>query len=58
MDSMLLCVFKDNPARRFYESLGGRFIEERQFELGGVTIDEVLYGWPDVRLLANKAATS
>jgi hypothetical protein len=44
-------VFADNPARRFYEALGGQLIKSSQFELGGTTIDEVAYGWLDIRTL-------
>jgi ribosomal protein S18 acetylase RimI-like enzyme len=55
MSSMLLWVLKDNePSRRFYESLGGRFIKEQQFELGGATLTEVGYGWPDITVLLHK----
>jgi len=50
-DSMLLWVFADNPARRFYEALGGQLMKTSQFELSGATIDEVAYGWPNIRTL-------
>ncbi len=48
MPSMLLWVFADNPARRFYEALGGQLVAQQTFELGGATLDEVASGWPDV----------
>ena len=52
MDSMLLWVLSENaPARRFYERMGGQFIEQRQFELGGAILDEAGYGWPDTTQL-------
>ncbi|GAC1347915.1 MAG: GNAT family N-acetyltransferase [Ktedonobacteraceae bacterium] len=50
-DSMLLWVFTDNLARRFYEALGGQLIKSSQFELNGTNIDEVAYGWLDIRTL-------
>lgn len=50
-DSMLLWVFAENPARRFYEALGGQLVKTSQFELSGATIDEVAYGWLDIRML-------
>ena len=50
-DSMLLWVFADNPARRFYEAMGGQLVKTNQFELSGVTIEEVAYGWLDIRTL-------
>lgn len=49
--SMFLWVLKDNPARRFYEALGGRRIREQPITIGGVALEEVVYGWKDVRIL-------
>lgn len=51
LDSMYLWVFAENPARRFYEALGGQLVKTSQFELSGATIDEVAYGWPNIRML-------
>ena len=51
LDSMILWVFAVNPARRFYEALGGQLVKTNQFEISGVTIDEVAYAWPDIRTL-------
>lgn len=51
-DNMLLWVFTENaPARRFYESIGGQFVRTHRFEISGVSIEEVAYGWPDIRSL-------
>ncbi len=51
--NMLLWVLKDNaPSRRFYESMGGQFVDEKEFELGGATLSEVGYGWDDINMLA------
>lgn len=52
MRSMLLWVFAQNhPSRRFYESLGGKYLKNAQFEIGGVALEEVAYGWEDVSVL-------
>ena len=51
IDSMILWVFAGNPARRFYEALGGQLVKSNQFEVSGATIDEVAYAWPDIRTL-------
>jgi L-amino acid N-acyltransferase YncA len=51
MRSMLVWVLSTNPARSFYEALGGRYLGEQQFEMGGATMTEVAYGWPDIRVL-------
>lgn len=34
-----------NPARAFYEKLGGAFQDERRVEIKGQTLHEVSYGW-------------
>jgi ribosomal protein S18 acetylase RimI-like enzyme len=53
--SMFLWVLKDNaPSRAFYESLGGHLLKEQQFELGGATLTEVSYGWPDTNSLLTR----
>jgi GNAT superfamily N-acetyltransferase len=51
LDSMILWVFAVNPARRFYEALGGQLVKMNQFEISGVIIDEVAYAWPDIRIM-------
>lgn len=49
--SMLVWVLADNPARRFYESLGGQYLREKPFTLGETSLIEVAYGWRDIRPL-------
>lgn len=46
--SMLVWVFRDNPARRFYETLGGRVVGTRMRTIRGLAVEEVAYGWTDV----------
>jgi ribosomal protein S18 acetylase RimI-like enzyme len=49
---MMLWVFEKNAsARRFYESIGGQFLKTNWFEINGVPLEEVAYGWPDLRVL-------
>ena len=44
--SMLIWVLRDNqPARRFYEVLGGKAVRERSIVIGGATLPEVAYGY-------------
>ena len=45
------CLAADEPARRFYEALGGRLIGEREFDEEGVMLPEVVYGWADTQAL-------
>ena len=52
MHSMIVWVLADNaPARRFYEALGGKQIGSKPVEMGGVTLEEVAYGWEDTSSL-------
>ncbi|MFB5192157.1 GNAT family N-acetyltransferase [Alicyclobacillus fastidiosus] len=42
---MLIWVLTDNPACRFYESMGGQIVDEKSSEIGAQTLSEVAYGW-------------
>jgi GNAT superfamily N-acetyltransferase len=50
-DSMIVWALAENPYRRFYEKLGGAECARKTVERGGKTLEEVAYGWPDVRAL-------
>jgi ribosomal protein S18 acetylase RimI-like enzyme len=46
LEDMVIWVLKDNePARHFYERLGGVYVREQPITLGSVTLQEVSYGW-------------
>jgi L-amino acid N-acyltransferase YncA len=47
MPSMIVWVLAANPARHFYEALGGGSAGRRQLQLGGLWLDAVAYGWTD-----------
>ena len=50
--SLLIWVLKENePARRFYEALGGINVAEKDVEIGGASLTEVAYGWADIQSL-------
>jgi GNAT superfamily N-acetyltransferase len=49
--SMLVWVLAPNPARGFYETLGGAFVRARDIEIGGAEFEEAGYGWLDIRQL-------
>ena len=49
--AMAVWALGRNPARRFYEALGGRFIAEQQIERGGESYVEIAYGWRDLTQL-------
>ncbi len=44
---MLVWVLATNPARRFYEHLGGEPAGENFSEIGGSRLKELAYGWRD-----------
>lgn len=46
--SGLLWVLADNPARFFYQSVGGKLIGRRDELIWGVSVEELAYGWPDL----------
>lgn len=41
-------VLHDNPARYFYERMGGRFVASRRERLWGADVAQVAYGWDDL----------
>ena len=46
LDDMIIWVLRDNqPARSFYERLGGVYIRGQPITIGPVTLEEVSYGW-------------
>lgn len=54
MPSMLVWVLSTNPARGFYEALGGQFLGEKAVLVGSGIYQEVSYGWKDVAELVRK----
>lgn len=51
---MMLWVLDTNPARGFYEHMGGFLAGEQPIEIGGVMYREVAYGWEDLAALVGK----
>jgi ribosomal protein S18 acetylase RimI-like enzyme len=51
--SLMLWVLEQNPARSFYERLGGQRFDERPWRIEELGLDttEVAYGWPDITTL-------
>ena len=46
--AMVIWVLADNPARGFYERLGGSAAGLRTIRVGGVLVDEAAYIWRDL----------
>ncbi len=45
---MIIAALAGNPARKFYEHLGGKHIGQRWIELGDSKYLEIEYGWKDL----------
>ncbi len=58
LDSMLIWVYTDNPARRFYESLGGQLVGRQSYEEGGVMLEQVSYGFQPLTGLKHHSSTN
>ncbi len=48
--SALVWVLANNPARFFYEAMGGKPIAERQTPFAGTSLAERAYSWPDINV--------
>jgi len=57
IQSMLAWVLADNPARRFYESLGGQKVREREIERSSTKLLEIAYDWKDTSHLRQTRRT-
>ncbi len=55
---LLVWVLASNPARQFYAAIGGQEIGTKQEQLDGAVLDEVGYGWSDVRPLLGDTSTA
>jgi len=48
--SMVVWVLAQNPAVHFYKRLGAIEISARNVNIGGVLLDDLVLGWPDLDL--------
>ncbi len=51
LESMLVWVLADNSACDFYKALYGEPIYTKQIKRGDRTLNEIAYGWKDIRVL-------
>ena len=49
--SLIVWVLVGNPARFFYEALGGKRVAHRHGTMGGAPIEEIGFAWEDARSL-------
>jgi ribosomal protein S18 acetylase RimI-like enzyme len=56
--SALVWVVRANPARFFYERLGGTQVMHKPIPLGGSQVEAVAYGWRDLAAVLGRHARS
>jgi GNAT superfamily N-acetyltransferase len=49
--SLLIWVLAANPSRKFYEALDGKYLREKEIEIGDQRLVEVAFGWKDTRTI-------
>jgi L-amino acid N-acyltransferase YncA len=54
--NMMVWVLRDNPACGFYVRMGGVQVAEQMIEIGGVSLPEIAFGWPDIGVLCTDGA--
>jgi GNAT superfamily N-acetyltransferase len=56
--SMEVWVLARNSAREFYARMGAEYARSKEIEIGGATLMEMAYVWPDLSALAGNHALS
>lgn len=56
--SMIVWTLIRNPARGFYERLGGGYLATGRIDIGGVDYEKVAYGWSDITALLPSRSSS
>ncbi|MEC5425708.1 GNAT family N-acetyltransferase [Virgibacillus sp. C22-A2] len=51
INSMIVLVLEDNPAKYFYESLGAKKIDTLKIKIADAELNELVYGWDDMSKL-------
>ncbi len=54
--SVMVWVLRENPARWFYEALGGMVSAEEPIAIAGQSLLQVAYGWPSIESLIDRTA--
>lgn len=54
LDSMLIWVLEHNPARKFYEALGGHPVSQKELVIQDEHFLEIGYGWENIRFLVDR----
>ncbi len=56
--SALVWVVRANPARYFYERIGGKQVMYRPIPVGGQPVEAVAYGWRDLASVLGRHAAA
>jgi ribosomal protein S18 acetylase RimI-like enzyme len=48
---MIVWVLEKNPSRHFYVRSSAQIVTTKNIQIGGVTLSEVSYGWPDLQAI-------
>lgn len=54
LQSMIVVVLEENPAKHFYKKLGGQYLADGEIEISGKKIKEQTYGWRDIHSILEK----
>ena len=54
IQSMVVWVLEQNPAKYFYIRTGAQLLTSKEIEIGGATLTEVAYGWLDLKLIERR----
>ena len=49
--SMIVWVLEKNPSRHFYVRSSAQIVTSKNIQIGGATLSEVSYGWPDLQAI-------
>jgi GNAT superfamily N-acetyltransferase len=52
-NSMIVWVLEKNPSRHFYVRSGAQIVTTKEIQIGGVTLSEASYGWPDLQAITS-----
>ena len=51
--SMIVWVLEKNPSRNFYARSSAQIVTAKEIQIGGLTLSEVSYGWPDLQAITS-----
>jgi ribosomal protein S18 acetylase RimI-like enzyme len=54
--SAVIWALAENPARHFYDAQGGTIAATRQGRQWGIALNEIAYGWKDIKIFGTRAS--